>query len=217
MAKKTHPNKTTNRGISKFPWIFCSFLCAWEEITHGQEPAWSRESWSSCRSSPERNWMLKDGARHQPTCSSHLQYSWLACIDPSDPLNQFPVLEAVRAGFLPSHFGQPCRSTWCSPVLAVPAVLRHVWEGIQAAPGVLQWDLHREGPLWVWLPEHGQLPWHTAPQHPALLPRRVPHLGLLARRQLGKRKSGKLLFWPKRLEQPGVVLDTDQRFGKGMF
>lgn len=69
-------------------------------------------------------------------------------------------------------------------------MLRHVREGIQAAPGVLQRDLHREGPLRVRVPEHGQLPRHAAAQHPALLPRGVPRLSVLARRQLGKRKFG---------------------------
>lgn len=78
-------------------------------------------------------------------------------------------------------------------------MLRHVWEGIQAAPGVLQRDLHREGPLRVRVPEHGQLSWHAAAQHPALLPRGVPCLGVLARRQLGKRKFGKLHFFTEKI------------------
>lgn len=89
----TKRKQLNNRGISEFPRIFCSFLCAWEEITCAQEPAWSRESWSSCRSSPERNWVLKDSVRYQPTCSSRLQYSWLPEIDTRDPLKQFPVLK----------------------------------------------------------------------------------------------------------------------------
>lgn len=71
----TKRKQLNNRGISEFPRIFCFFLCAWEEITCAQEPAWSRESWSSCRSSPERNWVLKDSVRYQPTCSSRLQCS----------------------------------------------------------------------------------------------------------------------------------------------
>lgn len=78
-------------------------------------------------------------------------------------------------------------------------MLRHVREGIQAAPGVLQRDLHREGPLRVWVPEHSQLSWHAAAQHPALLPRGVPRLGILARWQLGKRKFGKLLFLTEKI------------------
>lgn len=67
-------------------------------------------------------------------------------------------------------------------------------EGIQAAAGVLQRDLHREGPLRVWVPEHSQLSGHTAAQHPALLPRGVPRLGILARWQLGKCKFSKVLL-----------------------
>lgn len=79
-------------------------------------------------------------------------------------------------------------------------MLRHVWQGLQAAPGVMQRDLHRQGPLRVRVPEHGQLPRHAAAQHPALLPRRVPRLGLLARRQLGKRKFNDFIFfYPKEI------------------
>lgn len=63
----------------------------------------------------------------------------------------------------------------------------------------MQRDLHRQGPLRVRVPEHGQLPRHAAAQHPALLPRRVPRLSLLARRQLGKRKFNDFIFFlPKR-------------------
>lgn len=104
-------------------------------------------------------------------------------------------------------------------------MLRHVRQGLQAAPGIVQRDLHRQGPLRVRVPEHGQLPRHAAAQHPALLPRRVPRLGLLACWQLGKRKFSDFFFFnQKKLEQTYLYVclfcytgGTFLRFGRGML
>lgn len=84
-------------------------------------------------------------------------------------------------------------------MLPLPSVLRHLRQGLQAAPGVVQRDLHRQGPLRVRLPEHGQLPRHAATQHPALLPWGVPRFCIVACQQLGKRKFGSLCFLTKRI------------------